>query len=70
MYREGFEKSEDDGTYICLERSTRRRRRTSVLLLSYWLLTPGSVVDPTPFSLGVVQWENNDKGKDTTYQMT
>ncbi len=51
MYREGFVKRDEGGTYICLERRTKIRRRTSVLLLSYGKLGPGSDVDPTPFSL-------------------
>lgn len=44
-------KSDEGGTYICLDRRTRIRRRTSVLLPSYGKLGPGSDVEPTPFSL-------------------
>jgi hypothetical protein len=52
VYNDGLENRDEGDTYICLERRTSKSRRTSVLLLSYGWLGPGSEVDPIPFSLG------------------
>ena len=51
VYSDGVVSNDDGGVYIWRERSTSRRRRTSVLFVSYTWVGPRSAVDPTPFSL-------------------
>ena len=51
----------EGGAYICFENRTSRVRSTSVLLLSMTWLEPGSVVDPTPFSLRMAIGQRLDR---------
>lgn len=53
VYIDGLDSNDEGEVYICREMRTRRSRKTSVLFDSKPWLGPGSMVDPTPFSLEI-----------------